>query len=804
MSDKVEIVGPAGTVEQVTEEQAKEQLRVPGFRRVTDADRDIATSEAVKHRRARTPEQRAKAVGEVVARGLTAGVSDILLTDALGVDSQEMLERKEALGVAGDVAELATIIGTTILSGGTGLAGKLASKTPIGALTKGAAKVGGKFGSKTAGLVAEGVIDGTVFDVAHTAGDLALHNKQLTGEELAGSIFRGAGTGLIGGLVARGAGAALDKASRVRRNVLRAGTKETDEVVSALDSQIAAAEKVAKEARAAAKAEPRTIGTVSAKVPDEVAQSEAFGAVLRDLPEAPPGARVNPRAGLPELIEELDTAAIAARQAQPPPAPARALDDTVGLGESLKVNTEALEQMAKAQKAIEADIGQLSVQNMTKVVTDASFDDAKAMRVLRNYGDYLASAKKALPGGSSLLDEVSVGVGESMAKAVRKQFGNEAGSLFQSKAGKLAAAAVAADVAAETQGIDLIPVPKEVEALVAMFALSRMGRGKAAPKGKGGLLSALLGGGVSRSAQSVAGQAASRAGAAPAVAQAVRGAVAPVGRRAGSRLADAMEGDLSQLMAREQSARGRIGRSMLRLAKGSVRHTPSRIRLQDIGKTFLFGEGEELPKDNVKAFQTVHDRMAELMNDPQKLMVKVSEATSNLDLVAPELANNTRDSLIRSLQFLWQKMPKNSGSLKTIYDDRWTPDPLAVASWLRYAQAVADPASIFEQAAALRLSPEAAEVAQTLHRGHMQDAADLLMENHESFGKAGLEVKIQIAMLTGQATHPSLLQFNSIQGNFQVLNEQSAQAAAQAPAPDNSGRGTTTEPTQVQKLESRP
>jgi len=894
----VDLIDSAGNLQKVPESRVKDAIRA-GARHVTGAERADALGQKAKAAQASTPLERSKAVGEAIGRGVVP-FYDTIAQD-LGQDSEAALARREALGTAGDVIEIGSLLATTLASGGTNILGKAARLTPTGAITRvghrAGQRVGKRFGSKTAQLLAEGAVDGSIYNVARTVGEASLQNKELAAEDVAGSLAFGGLTGVLGGGVAAGFSAA---AKKVLPRVTLVG-KQADEVSDLFATNLAQADDVARQVGVAT-ATPKVIGGPTQKLGaaarklDEVGipagqsiggpsitsskrltKLDANIAVLQDKINKTPALAKRSYGKLLKELEAAEEAAFKARQADRSvtgrleelrgPVPhgdltgladdirvGRAADEFTGapastgsgasaqlrradtqasrtsprlqkaqpsvttpialggnsqsgqlLDDALRIDPKKIETLTATRKALQEILGgEISASGVTKALSDVGMDTAKAKNIMRKYGEYIQAAKGASQtGGAASLkhagfDAITEQIEETVTRALAKNRGSGVAEAFRGNTSKLATMVGAAEAAGVT---DVVPLPREAEALIAFMAFNKIATKGAAKRS--GLLSGLAGAAVGRGSQAAVGKVARAHGAGVVAEQATRGIVSRAGYKAGRKAADAIQGDLTMLVGRSQTAQGRIGRALGKVARGGGRHSPTLIRTHDVLKGFL-EPGEAMPKGEPAQFKTLQEKMAAIVNDPQVILGLVEGATSGLDQIAPETANLARTQLLKTMGFLWQRMPKNSGAMQHLFGDDYQADPREVAKWMRYARAAFDPASIYEDLAALRLTPEQAETAQELHPGHQQEFMEGLMANYESIKRnASVELKVQIGVLLGQPTHASLLQFNQYQATFDQLNEEQVQAA-QAAAPDNSGKGTQSAPSAAQKLEARP
>lgn len=496
---------------------------------------------------------------------------------------------------------------------------------------------------------------------------------------------------------------------------------------------------------------------------------------------------------------------------KPGAAQTRAVEGSLGTHLDALLRADNVEAQALQRRLATQLGGDLSGERLLQYIDNPKVKFPDKQKVLRTYGDLVTVARKTSPEVASLLDDTGASVFKAIQSSAESQLGAAGAKNFTKNLQKFALGIEAVDLAGEAAGVDLVPLPKEASALL---FLAGVGGLRGAKKKSSGLVKSL----ANAASQGASGQLASRVGNALTREPVVKGAIRQAGFRAGgklvssrtSRVADAVEGDILQLVGREQSAKGRVGRAFTRFLGATRKPGPIvALKVKDI-------LGDVFPEDKpskptpgvskqVSDFLKVQRDMRRLTQNPQQIMQRIQDSTSGLDAIDPELAVMTRDRLFSTLDFLNGKMPVNSGAGQYMFGDAYVPDPVALAAFLRYAKAATDPASIFEDLANNKLSPEAAEVAQKLHGAHLAEFIDRMAEpgNMERMAKLPVESKIQLFMLTGQVTHPSILHFKQLQETFVKLEEESQQAQQQAPAPNNSGQGVTQQPTLAQQLEAR-
>jgi len=117
--------------------------------------------------------------------------------------------------------------------------------------------------------------------------------------------------------------------------------------------------------------------------------------------------------------------------------------------------------------------------------------------------------------------------------------------------------------------------------------------------------------------------------------------------------------------------------------------------------------------------------------DPEGAVERVAERVADLGVDAPGLASEMQSVAQRGLTFLASKTPARPASpLGDIAALRtpWTPAEAEVSRWTAYLRAVEDPASVLEDAASGRLTPEAVEALGAVYPALLADLRGRVVE----------------------------------------------------------------------------
>ena len=192
---------------------------------------------------------------------------------------------------------------------------------------------------------------------------------------------------------------------------------------------------------------------------------------------------------------------------------------------------------------------------------------------------------------------------------------------------------------------------------------------------------------------------------------AARGAVGSMAA-AGTR-AVAMGG--SRMAQATGKAIARIENAMERLASKSSKAVRKSIPgVASVLGGVSFGDSEDDGKKN-NHFKRRAGELAQAMADPNATQQRIHDNLADIRAVHPMVADTAEVHAMKALGFLYDKMPKDPGTIMSLGRSRWVPDDLAVAKWANYVRAVSDPVSVIEDAANGTVSPQAAEVLRVLY-----------------------------------------------------------------------------------------
>lgn len=215
----VNVIAPSGRTISV-EESDLPRLEAQGYRRESAAEAHAAGVERVAEEQYGSGLANVRAGLEGAARGLTAGLSDVIL----GYDAEGLRERQERNPVISTGTEIAGAIAPAFFTGGAGALGAAARATPAGAIARVGAGLshaaeGAGLATKVGRAALGGMTEGALFSAGHVLSETVLRDKELTAEAFlagvgGGGLWGGAG-GAAFGLLSAGTRAAKNKVDEI-------------------------------------------------------------------------------------------------------------------------------------------------------------------------------------------------------------------------------------------------------------------------------------------------------------------------------------------------------------------------------------------------------------------------------------------------------------------------------------------------------------------------------------------------------------------------------------------------------------
>lgn len=180
-----------------------------------------------------------------------------------------------------------------------------------------------------------------------------------------------------------------------------------------------------------------------------------------------------------------------------------------------------------------------------------------------------------------------------------------------------------------------------------------------------------------------------------------------------------------------------------------------------------------MPANKKEAFKNVASNLEQLNNDQDTLLTRLAKSTARVSIAAPNIAQETQNTLLRSVNFLQSKIP-HAPSSTTMFPKPYEPSSMELAKFERYMQAVEHPLSVLEDLQKGTLTREHVEALQAVYpaiysnlRQEILDAATG-PDADMSYNK-----KLQLGILFNVPTDASMEPQNiaGLQANFMPQND---------------------------------
>jgi len=202
------------------------------------------------------------------------------------------------------------------------------------------------------------------------------------------------------------------------------------------------------------------------------------------------------------------------------------------------------------------------------------------------------------------------------------------------------------------------------------------------------------------------------------------------------------------------------------------------------------------PQNKLEAFDLISQEITDRASNAEKTMFRIQNKTTRLRHAAPEIAQQLEQAAIRSINFLFERMPKAeepTGSLQ-MGKRKFEPSTLEISKFERYLSAVQDPMSVVQDLAEGNLSPEGVETLRTVYPEIYSQLQNTIMDKvGELDNELPYDKRLQLGMLFDLPTDPSLKPNNIVGLQGQFLSEgEKENIEVQNRASDNGVINTTT------------
>lgn len=185
------------------------------------------------------------------------------------------------------------------------------------------------------------------------------------------------------------------------------------------------------------------------------------------------------------------------------------------------------------------------------------------------------------------------------------------------------------------------------------------------------------------------------------------------------------------------------------------------------------------PKSREQAYQNTIKLLDKFEQDPEFALRRVNSSAARVSQAAPNTAVEAQNTLIRAMQFLSSKKPKQTsraGVLQMLAPQVKIPSSMELAKFENYAKVVNDPKVALEEVATGQLTRESVEALKSVYPAIYAKVQERVMEtvgeNPDAFDYAQ---KVQLGILLDVPTDTSLLPENVMALQQTFVSEEESQ-----------------------------
>ena len=632
--------------------------------------------------------------------GLTGAVGE-----AIGGDdyTERRLERAEANPGSAIAGKLTGVVATTVGTGGTGAAAKIARYTPLGAATRIGARAahtaeGAGFAAKATRAAFGGAVEGGIVGVGHGVQQLTDSDDPLTWERAMSTI----GTSFLSGATS---GAVVGVGGKVVEKGLSRARRALDEVSQA------------------------GIGGAARAMPDDLVKLDRAGLRAAEKAEidAIEAARVPKRAELADEIKSLRSEMkeqkiwLATKDAD-----VKAIKEVREIGKVALEADKSIDRMLRNPKAL---------TERPQRVLDGLQQQEHALERLVAQGDNLKPifAKDTSGARQAAFDYAATALDKNRA--------------LQAKIGELTSKPTSARLGAITDAADALVsggVKKSLPQQLLEGSVFGNVTALAAPLGPlapmiGAKASSAIGRLVFGKMPTAANAAAQRTARAVETFLDVSTKAAPAGKVIATKVLSSVAFAPSKAPAQDVDARG-----------GSRAKAPAPRSTAKLPELFRARSAE------LRSQVMVDDAGVTRMRPAAR--EALAQRLDPIAAASPLMADRLEALAVRRIEFLASKLPRRPEVAGIDQGpDTWQPSDMEMRAWARYVSGVEDPGAIEERLAEGSVTPEDAEVMREVYPERLADITRQILERLPTLQrKLPYERRLALSLLTGVAVDPAL------------------------------------------------
>ncbi len=183
-------------------------------------------------------------------------------------------------------------------------------------------------------------------------------------------------------------------------------------------------------------------------------------------------------------------------------------------------------------------------------------------------------------------------------------------------------------------------------------------------------------------------------------------------------------------------------------------------------------ENGQLAKNKQQAYENILRNVTTLQTDPDMLIDRLAKTTGRVASVAPDVAQETQQTLVRALLYIAEKLPRDpSSGANTVFEKHYRPSSLELAKLERYVQAVENPFSVLEDLEHGTLTREHVDAVKTVYPAVYEHIRQQAIDRIASDGQSmNYNRKVQAGILLDIPTDESLQPYaiRGLQANFEA------------------------------------
>lgn len=165
-------------------------------------------------------------------------------------------------------------------------------------------------------------------------------------------------------------------------------------------------------------------------------------------------------------------------------------------------------------------------------------------------------------------------------------------------------------------------------------------------------------------------------------------------------------------------------------------------------------------KDETRAWKTYRQQVQGFVANPDKLATQIAMSFEGLDGAAPNIAAESAGVLSRAVQAIQSAMPQpfNAATLQPTMDDDFEPTSDEMSVFRQTVAAALQPESVLEDLKQGQLTPEAVDTVKFVYPAFYELLKQTIAEKAASAKKMPYNLRVQLAVLFGLPTDPTLEQ----------------------------------------------